>query len=200
MMRRLAAPRVALALVADHPATRRVAAELFPGAARLPLADAALRPHVPFRGDLFTLLGAQPPGTCVGLVVPMTVLREGLLLSSPPPGTETIISVRDHVNLTLRSPLCGRWPESVARAFPALTGIYHPACVRSPREAPVYSDEVVAGVSDATRLSEFEAGAVRSGGLRVISDTLVPAAIIAAHYGLMLAACGVAQADDPDHE
>ena len=58
----------------------------------------------------------------------------------------------------------------------------------------------MAGVADAARLTPFEAGAVREAGVFAVSDSLVPAAIIAAYYGLTVAACGVPQADDNDEE
>jgi hypothetical protein len=57
----------------------------------------------------------------------------------------------------------------------------------------------VAGVADAGRLTPFEAGALREAGVFVVSDSLVPSAIVAAYYGLTLAACGVSRADD-NHE
>ena len=58
----------------------------------------------------------------------------------------------------------------------------------------------MAGVTDAGRLTPFEARAVREGGVVAVSDSLVPPAIVAAYYGLTLAACGVPQADDNDEE
>jgi hypothetical protein len=104
------------------------------------------------------------------------------------------------VNLELRSPLGGRWPAGVPRSFPPLTGIYQPADVRARGGARVYSSSVVvAGVADAGRLTPFEAGALREAGVFVVSDSLVPSAIVAAYYGLTLAACGVPRADD-NHE
>ena len=65
----------------------------------------------------------------------------------------------------------------------------------------VYSSGVVvAGVADAARLSPFEARAVAEQGVTAVSDTLVPAAVVAAYYGLTLAACGVPPADDNDEQ
>ncbi len=55
-------------------------------------------------------------------------------------------------------------------------------------------------VADARRLTRFEARAVREGGWRIVSDSLVPVAIVAAYYGLKLAACGVVQAPLSDRE
>jgi hypothetical protein len=59
---------------------------------------------------------------------------------------------------------------------------------------------VVAGVTDAGRLTPFEARAVCEGDIIAVSDSLVPPAIVAAFYGLTLAACGVPGADDNDEE
>src|SRR5659263_284559 len=113
--------------------------------------------------------------------------------------TGTLLAVADHMNLELRGPLSGRWPAAVPRTFPALTGIYQPAVVRARGGARVYSSGVVvAGVADAGRLTPFEAGALREAGVFVVSDSLVPTAIVAAYYGLTLAACGVPRADDND--
>jgi len=56
----------------------------------------------------------------------------------------------------------------------------------------------VAGVTDARRLTPFEAAAVREAGICAVSDTLVPATIVAAYHGLTVAACGVPRADDID--
>ena len=117
----------------------------------------------------------------------------------PAPGD--LVPVTDHVGLEGRGPLTGRWPAGVPRDFPSMTGIYQPADVRSRRGARVYSSGVVAaGVADARRLSRFEARAVREGGCGIVSDSLVPAAIVAAYYGLRLAACGLVQAPRSDRE
>ncbi len=189
-------PAVTLALVADERTARRVAATLFPDVRHCVLGRAALRPERPFRGPLFALLQAQPGGSQVGLVIPVVLA---------PPEEESaanpaIVAVSDHVNLALRSPLCGRWPAARQRTFPALAGVYQPRAVRARAGGRVYSCGVVAGVADAQRLTPFEAGVVRDEGYRAVSDTLVPAAIIAAYYGLTLAACGVSRANDCDEE
>ena len=106
----------------------------------------------------------------------------------------------DHVNLELRGPLTGRWPAGVPRDFPQVAGIYQPALVRASGGPRVYSSGVVvAGVADSRRLTAFEARAVAELGVTAVSDVLVPAAIVAAYYGLTLAACGVPPADD-NHE
>jgi hypothetical protein len=192
---------VALVLTADEPAARRAGEELFPAAEHRLLTRQDLRPAAPFEGRLFTLLGEQPAGSCVGLVVP-GVWRGDAAASFAAPvrlPKGTLLAVADHVNLELRGPLSGRWPAAVPRAFPALTGIYQPAVVRARGGARVYSSGVVvAGVADAGRLTPFEAGALREAGVFVVSDSLVPTAIVAAYYGLTLAACGVPRADDND--
>ena len=67
--------------------------------------------------------------------------------------------------------------------------------------ARVYSSGVVAaGDADARRLTRFEALAVREGGWPIVSDSLVPVAIVAAYYGLRLAACVLVQAPRSDRE
>ena len=156
-----------------------------------------MRPAQPFRGVLFELLAAQPLGACIGIVVPIVLVGAGAPLAV----RHALMAIADHVNLTLRSPLSGRWPGGTERVFPPLTGIYQPACVRARGEARVYSGGVVvAGVTDAGRLTPFEAGALREAGVFAASDSLVPSAIIAAYYGLTLAACGVPRTDDNDEE
>jgi hypothetical protein len=212
---------VSLALAADEPASRRVADALFPEAEHRYLTRDELRSPAAFAGPLFDLLGgfaaksrasnphppdpgAQPGAAVVGLVVP--VVWRGAAASGGssapaalPPGA--LLAVADHANLELRGPLTGRWPARVPRSFPPLTGIYQPALVRSRGGPRVYSSGiVVAGVADAGRLTPFEARAVCERGFIVVSDSLVPAAIAAAYYGLTLAACGVPRADDNDEE
>jgi hypothetical protein len=82
-----------------------------------------------------------------------------------------------------------------------MTGIYQPAVVRARGGPRVYSSGVVAaGVADARSLTRFEARTVREGGFAIVSDLLVPAAIVAAYYGLRLAACGVPPAPARDRE
>ena len=118
-----------------------------------------------------------------------------------PPASGELVVIADHVGLEPRGPLTGRWPDGVPRDFPSMTGIYQPRIVRPREGARVYSFGVVAaGVADARRLTRFEARAVREGGCSIASDRLVPAAIVAAYYGLRLAACGVLQAPRSDRE
>jgi hypothetical protein len=187
---------VAFALVADEPAVRRAAAALFPDVPHRILGRAALRPETPFRGSLFELLGASPQGALLGLVVPVRITGDGGEAAAEP----AFVPVADHVNLALAGPLAGPWPADVPRSFPALTGVYHPCAIRALGEGRVYSPGVVAGVADAERLTPFEAGVVRDVGYRAVSDTLVPAAIIAAYYGLTLAACGISRANRCDEK
>ena len=194
---------VSLVLTADEPATRRAAEALFPAAEHRLLTRQDLRPAAPFEGRLFTILGEQPTGSRVGLVVPVVWRGDsafGGCAAPDLPGQDTLLAVSDHVNLELRSPLSGGWPADVPRSFPPLTGIYQPADVRARGGARVYSSSVVvAGVADAGRLTPFETRALREAGVFVVSDSLVPSAIVAAYYGLTLAACGVPWADD-NHE
>ena len=190
---------VALVLTAAEPVARGVARALFPTAEHRLLTRQDLRPAAPFDGPLFAILGAQPAGSVVGLVVPV-MLRAGAG-GSFATAAGSLVAVADHVNLELRGPLTGRWPAGVPRTFPSLTGIYQPVLVRARGGARVYSSGVVvAGVADAGRLTPFEAGALRETGVCVVSDSLVPSAIVAAYYGLTLAACGVPRADDHHEE
>jgi hypothetical protein len=187
---------VALVVTAADPACRAAGAALFRGAVVESLTREQLRPPAPFEGPLFALLGAQPRGSVVGLVV--QVLWAGDAGERPAAG---VVPVTDHVGLEGRGPLTGRWPAGVPRDFPNMTGIYQPADVRSRDGARVYSSGVVAaGVADARRLSRFEARAVREGGCGIVSDSLVPAVIVAAYYGLRLPACGLLQAPRYDRE
>lgn len=130
-------------------------------------------------------------------MVPIVLVGAGV----PAAARGGLVAVADHINLTLRSPLSGRWPGGMQRVFPPLVGVYQPAVVRARGGARVYSDGVVvAGVADAAWLTPFEAGALRETGVFAVSDSLVPSAIIAAYYGLTLAACGVPRAGDHHDE
>jgi hypothetical protein len=195
---------VDLVLTADEPAARRAAEGLFPDAVHCMLSRQDLRPAAPFTGRLFALLAGQPPGSRVGLVVPVVWRGDSAPGDFAVPAGRlagALLAVADHVNLELRGPLSGRWPAGVPRTFPPLSGIYQPADVRARGGARVYSSGVVvAGVADAGRLTPFEAGALVEAGIRVVSDSLVPSAIVAAYYGLTLAACGIPLADDHHEE
>ncbi len=195
---------VALVLTADEPAARRAAGELFPDADHHLLKRQDLRPAAPFEGRLFAILAARPAGSCVGLVAPVVWRGDAASGGSAAlvkPASGSLFAIADHVNLELRGPLSGHWPAALPRSFPPLTGIYQPADVRARGGARVYSSGVVvAGVADAGRLTPFEAGALSETEVFVVSDSLVPSAIVAAYYGLTLAACGVPRADDNDEE
>ena len=107
--------------------------------------------------------------------------------------------VGDHVNLEMRGPLTGRWPAGVPRAFPVLAGVYHapqhqPSAGRGSEGPRVYSGIVVAGVADAHRLTPFESQAAVAAGCQAVADCLVAPVIVAAYYGLPVAACGMVQA------
>ena len=180
---------VALVLTAADTACRDAGARLFPGVPLRALTREDLRPLAPFEGPLFEVLAARPHGSVVALVVPVVAAGGEAVL----PGE--LVPVGDHVDLEPGGPLTGRWPAGVPRDFPSMTGIYQPALVRPLEGARVYSSGVVAaGVADARRLTRFEARAVREGGWPIVSDSLVPVAVIAAYYGLRLAACGLVQA------
>jgi hypothetical protein len=192
---------VALGLTAAGADCRATGARLFPGVPLETLAREQLRPPAPFDGRLFELLAAQPRGCTVALVVPVVAARGGGVPLPAPAGVTgalahgDLIPIGDHVNLETRGPLTGRWPAGVPRDFPSMTGIYQPALVRPLEGARVYSSGVVAaGVADVRRLTRFEARAVREGGWPIVSDSLVPVAVVAAYYGLRLVACGLLQA------
>jgi purine nucleoside phosphorylase len=159
------------------------AARLFAGGEPVSLLPAELRPTRPFEGRLFDLVAALGPGDVVGLVVGGLRWRPSAAPAVP------VLAVADHVNLGLRGPLTGRWPAGVPRSFPCVTGIYQPAVVRAGGGPSVYSQDVVAaGVADAARLTPFERRALEACGAQAVSDSLVPAAVAAAFYGLKVAA------------
>jgi hypothetical protein len=187
-----------LAIVVDGPAVLGAARQLFPDAERCALTRDESRPRIPFQGPLFERLAKVPSGSCVALIVPMARRRSS---GGAAVDAASLVPVADHVNLQLCGPLTGRWPAGVPRSFPPLAGIYQPALVRAHGGARVYSSGViVAGVTDAARLTPFEAGAVAEAGLSVVSDSLVPPVIVAAYYGLTVAACGVVRTDDNNEE
>jgi hypothetical protein len=192
---------VALVLGAADSACRAAGAALFPGVPYRELGREELRPPAPFTGVLFDLLAALPGGSVAGLVVPVVVSaalpgaapNAAAPTAQPQPGD--LVPVADHVNLEGCGPLTGPWPVGVSRDFPNMSGVYQPSLVRPFGEARVYSSGVVAaGVADARRLKRFEARAVRQGGWPIVSDSLVPVAVVAAYYGVKLAVCGVVQA------
>jgi hypothetical protein len=188
---------VTLVLNGAEAECRASAAALFPDAALQSFARAQFRPTVPFEGPLFGLFARQPRGSTLGLVVPAVAV--GASVGQAHPGD--LAPVIDHVNLEGCGPLTGRWPGGVSRAFPSTTGIYQPSHVRPVRGPRVYSSGVVAaGVADIQRLTRFEARAVWEGGCTIVTDSLVPAAVVAAYYGLRLAAYGLVQAPTDDRE
>jgi hypothetical protein len=192
---------VALVLSAADAACREAGARQFPGVPVEALTREDLRPPAPFEGRLFELLAARQRGSVLGLVVPVMVAAGSGAVPAPPfappdaPAPGDLAPVGDHVDLEARGPLTGPWPAGAPRDFPSMTGIYQPSLVRPLGGARVYSSGVVAaGVADVLRLTRFEARAVREGGWPIVSDSLVPVAIVAAYYGLRLAACGLVQA------
>jgi hypothetical protein len=198
---------VALVLTDSGEDCRDAGARLFPGMPLEDLARERLRPPAPFDGRLFELLSAQPRGCTVALVIPvLAAWRPAVTRPAPVGRTASLtagdcVPIGDHVSLEARGPLIGRWPAGVSRDFPSMTGIYQPAGVRPRDGARVYSSGVVvAGVADARRLTRFEARAVREGGWPIVSDSLVPVAVVAAYYGLKLAACGLVQAPRSERE
>ena len=197
-------------LAVDERGCRRLAAELFAGTTPTLLPAADFDPPAPFAGPLFAAIegfaraaasataaasagtaqagrpAAEPAGAqaaaLMGLVVPVIWL-------GPPPPPDAVL-VADHVNLTLRGPLSGRWPAGRPRAFPVLTGVYQPLAGRACEGPRVYSLLAVAGVQDAQRLTPFERSSIAVCGLPAASACLVAPVVIAAYYGLRVAAAG----------
>ena len=178
-------------LVDESLASREDLADLFPNLAPVFVSRSDLRPDTPFDGRiavaLAELAGVCPPQSVVGLIVPAVWLDDD-------PAPELVL-VTDHVNLELRGPLTGSWPDGMPRTFPSLSGIYQPSDVRLPEGAHVYLSAIVAGVSDMRQLTSFEQPAAREAGCRAASDRLVACAILAAHHGLCIAACAVPTGD-----
>jgi hypothetical protein len=185
---------VTLVLTGAGEACRAAGVALFPGASSESLAREEFRPPAPFSGRLFGLFKELPRGALAALVVPVHVVGGAFV-------TGDLVPIADHVGLEAHGPLAGRWPAAVPREFPSMTAIYQPDDVRSRNGARVYSSGVVAaGVADARRLTPFEAWAVREGGWPIVSDSLVTVAVVAAYYGVRLAACGLVWAPRPDRE
>jgi hypothetical protein len=181
---------VAALLVADVVADSVPLARLFGEIVPALVTRDELRSATPFVGRVAELLrvaresGAGP--LVVGLVVPVVWVRSGL--------RPALATIADHVNVGLRGPLTGRWPAGVPRSFPTLTGIYQPALIRTGDDPHVYSEALVAGVTDGLRLTPFEQEAVRETDCDAIADCLVAPVITAAYHALTVAACGVPQA------
>ncbi len=111
-----------------------------------------------------------------------------------PCAARRVIAVRDHVNLTWRSPLTGRNDDRLGPRFPIVAGMYDPLMVLDRVESgALLSAEqgVVAGVRDDRRLLGFESRMVREQGLAAVTTELVPVALLAAHLGIRLAAAVV---------
>ena len=187
------APAGGRPIVADTLARHPLLAALFPSLEPLVLSRAGLRPRRPFAGRLFRLLrelAAASPAATLNLVVPIRWLAAG---EAPEAAW-----VGDHVNLEVRGPLTGRWPAGVPRTFPVLAGVYHPPqhqprLGRGSQGPRVYSGIVVAGVTDVHRLTPFESQAAVAAGCKAVADCLVAPVILAAYYGLPVAACGMVQ-------
>ncbi len=193
---------VALALAGAGDASCRIAGELFPEAGLLSFGPADARPPAPLAGRLFEAFGRLARGECIGLVTPALWCGPAGGAAAPgPPAPNALLALSDHVNLELRGPLTGRWPAGAPRDFPSMSGIYQPAVVRARGGPRVYSSGVVAaGVADVRRLTRFEARVVREGGFCIVTDLLVPVAIVAAYHGLKLAACGIPWGSARDRE
>jgi hypothetical protein len=190
-------------LVAAPLAGRPLVGRLFPGVSPTVVTLDTLRVSRPWRGELFDLLAAAGcetsslplAGSLVGLLVPVRWLSR-----EPAP---KLVLIADHVNTRLRGPLTGRRPASGPRSlgpqpFPSLAGLYQPATIRRAVGRRVYSVVAVAGVANAAELTPFERRAVAAAGCPAVCDCLIDAAIVAALYGLKVAACGVPEAPDSE--
>lgn len=85
----------------------------------------------------------------------------------------------------------GRAASPAGRSSTSRSGQRHPAMSSSPQDPAVYSRLAVAGVADARRLSVWEQRQARAAGLTAAADCLVAPVVIAAFFGLMVAAVGV---------
>ena len=196
-------------LVAAPLAGRPLVGRLFPGVSPIIVTLDTLRVSRPWCGELFDLLAAaalDPSGVPVASSLPPADALVGLLVPvrwlSREPEPEMVL-VADHVNTRLRGPLTGRRPVSGPRSlgpqpFPSLAGLYQPATIRRAVGRRVYSVVAVAGVANAAELTPFERRAVAAAGCPAVCDCLIDAAIVAALYGLKVAACGVPEA--PENE
>ena len=178
---------------------------LFAGVAATVVASDALRVPVPWRGELFELLGnggrrgrLVERGAAVGLWCPYAGCR-----ARPAPD---LVIVGDHVNTRLAGTAHGAAPRERPRSrgpqpFPSLTGVYQPETIarriRDAVERRVYSVVAVAGVAKVADLSPFERRAVAAAGCPAVCDCLIDVAIIAALHGLKVAACGVPSGRQP---
>jgi hypothetical protein len=202
-------------LVTAELADSAIAAALAEGSRLVTLAHRDLRPAKPFEGRLFEVLAAAASGDTTSVAREATGEAPGRAagaarrLDLPPAasGTASVrllvpavwlapeqppdaFSVADHVNLRLRGALTGRWPAGAPRAFPELNTVYErePPFRRPPPGARVYSGLVVAGVGNVRALTHFEGRAIDQLSLPAASDCLVDAVIVAACYGLSVAA------------
>ena len=192
-------------LVAAELAGSSPAAVFAGGSEPVRLTRPDLRPARPVEGRLFEALAAaarsaaaagpeeervplpasSPAAVSTGpvrLLVPAVWLADG-----PAPD---VFGVADHVNLRLRGALTGRWPAGAPRVFPDLSTVYErePPPRRPSPGARVYSGLTVAGVGDVRALTAFEIRAINQLSLPAASDSLVDAVIVAAYYGLSVAA------------
>jgi hypothetical protein len=116
--------------------------------------------------------------------------------AAPAPATADleVVAVRDHANLTWRSPLTGPNDDTAGPRFPSLTGIYLPELTAGRlsqhplNKGMIVRSGVVAGVFDPARLTAFETEAVEAHAYAAVSAELVPVVIVAAHLGLRVAA------------
>ena len=142
------------------------------------------------------LVGYVCDGVRPGLVREDTVARDSAEAIS-------VVAVTDHLNLTWRSPLIGPNDDSVGPRFPGMAKIYYPEAVGgrlSARHGIIVEPGVVAGVGRDELLDAHETEAIRVSRCPAASSELVPAAIVAAHMGLRIAAAVVTTGTSPEEE
>jgi hypothetical protein len=194
--------RVDLVVIAESVAAAPLVEEFFVDVERRVLPPGDLRVTTPWEGPLFALLGglggpgADDGDEAVGRRAKASRPALGLVLpvvwTAPDPPPEVVL-IADHVNLTLRGPLCGRRPHDGPQTFPIMAGIYQPERLRTALAGRVYSEVAVAGVGDARRLTSFERQSLAECACPAVCDCLVDIVIIAAHHGLHVVGCGLPQ-------
>lgn len=106
-------------------------------------------------------------------------------------GSEALVAVTDHADLTWRSPLVGPNDERIGPRFPVTADVYAPEAVitrTGTSTGLTLAQGIVAGVADDGNLTRFESGVVDALSFRAVSSELLPVALIAAHLGFRLAA------------
>ena len=143
-------------------------------------------------------LGAGPAAGTAPLPVTAAPRAAPPATVSPGPmAAPRVLAVADHVNLTWRSPLRGGNEERLGPRFPVTAGLYDPEAVRAGvpggEEIPAV---VTVQVARAAALTAFERETVRALDVPMVSEELVPVALLAAHLGYRVAAALVLDETD----